>query len=241
MTARIAAAAGGALLVAAFAAPAAHAAPAFVTPLAPCYVSALTKQGPRTEGFAVKAGGFSVNAKVDLAIDGQPLLDASGVPTSNGLQADPTGLLDLGEQQVPAPFAETGSRDFTVTLTEQGNPANTVAATAKTTALGVTVKPKRAKPSRRIRFAGSGFTAPKAVFAHYVYDGKLRRTVRMARKTGECGSWSARKRQIPVDAPEAGLWTIQFDQRRRYVKPAKLKRGVYVRLGINVRLVPRRD
>jgi hypothetical protein len=139
---------------------------------------------------------------------------------------------------VPAPFVASGSRTFKVTLTEDNNPANTVSATAKSTALGVTLTPREARPSQRIRFKGLGFTADRPVFAHYIYKGKVRKTVRMQRRPGECGSFSARRRQIPIDRPRLGVWTVQFDQRRRFVDP-DVTPIVYVQIPIIIRLVRR--
>jgi hypothetical protein len=219
----------GALLVA-LAAPAAAQAVPTIQPLKPCYVTADTSQGPQSEGVRIVAAGFTPNALVDLSIDGAPY------PGGEGLKAGQNGELPI--EPVPAPFVESGSREFTVTLSERGNPANTVSATAKSTALGVTVKPKQAKPSDRIRFKGLGFTRPKAIYAHYLYKGKVRKTVRMARKPRECGGFKARRRQIPVKNPGLGGWTIQFDQSRRFRDPA-VTPIVFVRLEIRVRLVRR--
>jgi hypothetical protein len=219
----------GALLFALATPAAADAAPA-MQPLKPCYVTAETENGPQSEGVEVAATGFSPNASVDLTIDGAPY------PGGQGLKANDLGELPVGS--LPAPFVEKGRRDFTVTLTEQGNPANTVSATAKSTALGVDVKPKEARPSDRIRFKGLGFTEDKAIYAHYVYKGKPRKTVRMARKPRSCGGFKVRRRQIPVKRPGLGLWTIQFDQSRRFRDPAATP-IVYVRLDIRVRRVPR--
>jgi hypothetical protein len=229
----------GALLIALLVPASAEA--AAIQPLKPCYVTAGTAAAPQAEGVAISASGFTPNFKVDLAVtlDGQP---APG--SLAGLQTDPAGNLNLPADQLGAPFVAGGTHEFEITLTEQGNLANTASATAKTTALGVRVKPRRARPSQRIRFRGSGFTAPKPVYAHYVYKKKVRKTVRMARKTGTCGGWRARKRQIPVNEPKPGLWTVQFDQSKKYIdgsKEGSTLDSVFVRLGISVTLVPRRD
>lgn len=232
MPARRPAAACGALLIA-LAVPAVADAATFTTPLAPCYVTAGTQANPQSEGFAVAATGFGVNSTVALAIDGVV------VPGGEALQADAAGNLVL-PNLVPAPWIKSGQRDFTVTLTDNVNPGTVATATAKTTALDVSVKPKRAKPSKTIRFKGSGFTGAKPVFAHYVFGGKLKKTVRMARKTGVCGTWETHRPQIPIDKPSPGLWTVQFDQVRKYRNGTKGDLGsVYVRLGINVRLIRR--
>ncbi len=222
-------AASGALLIA-LAAPAAAQALPTIQPLKPCYVTAATAQGPQSEGFQVTAAGFTPNSKVDLTIDGQPL------EGSLGLQTDAAGGLAL-PNLLPAPFVASGKETFTVTLTEVGNPANTVSTTAKSTALGVTVKPTSARPSQRIRFKGLGFTEDKAIYAHYIHKGKVRKTVRMARRPRDCGFFRVRRRQIPIKNPGLGKWTLQFDQKKRFVDPA-VTPIVYVRLGITIRLVP---
>jgi hypothetical protein len=221
----------GALLIALLVPGSAQA--ATIDPLKPCYVSAQTGAGPQTEGITIRATGFTPNSTVDLSIDGQM------VPGGQGLQTDTTGTLTL-PSTVPAPFIAKGTREFPVTLTETANPANTATATAMTTALGVSVKPKRARPSQRIRFKGNGFTGAKPVYAHYVFKNKVRKTVRMARKTSSCGGWLAHKPQIPVKDPKPGLWTVQFDQSKRYrdgTDPNSGLNSVFVRLGISVTLV----
>jgi hypothetical protein len=230
MSARIPAVTGallGALLVPAGAEAAA------IEPLKPCYVTAGTPAGPQREGIAINASGFTPNSTVNLAMDGQPV--------ANSLQTDPAGSLRLDPQNVPAPFIEKGSREFSVTLTENGNPANTVTATSRTTALGVSLRPRRARPSKRIRFKGSGFTGDGPVYAHYVYKGKLRKTVRMARKKSTCGGWRARRPQIPVNDPKTGNWIVQFDQSKRYRDardPSSGLQSVFVLIRISVSLVP---
>jgi hypothetical protein len=221
----------GALLIALLVPASAQA--ATIEPLKPCYVTAGTAAAPQAEGIVIRAAGFTANSTVNLLIDNQP------VEGGTNLQADEAGNLNL-PSPVPAPFIAKGTREFSVTLTQTDNPAVTVTATARTTALGVSVKPRRARPSKRIRFKGSGFTGDKPVFAHYVFKNKLRKTVRMARKTGTCGAWSAHKRQIPVNEPKPGLWTVQFDQSNRYIADATKIPSVFVRLGISVTLVPQR-
>jgi hypothetical protein len=216
----------GAAILLLLAAPATARAVPAMEPLKPCYVTADTAAGPQSEPVQITATGFTPNSDVQVAIDGvlEPATAKAGL----------AGELSFA---LAAPFIESGSRSFTVTLTEVGNPANTVSATAQTTALGVRVRPRAAAPSDRVRFTGSGFTRNKAIYAHYVYKGKVRKTVRMARRPGRCGSFRARRRQIPIRAPGLGDWTIQFDQKRRFVDPA-VTPIVFVRLGLRIRLVP---
>lgn len=225
---RTIAAAPGALLLA-LAVPAGAQA-AELAPLKPCYVTASTPGGPQVEGVDLRATGFTANSKVDVAIDGAP------VPELAGLQTDATGALGAAGQppQAAAPFVAKGKKRFTITLTEQGNPANVATATARSVALGVRVRPRRARPSQRVTFRGAGFTEPKAVYAHYLFGGKVRATVRLAKRTGECGTFKIRSRQIPVGDPDIGRWTVQFDQSKRFRNPGSGKLNVFVRLNILV-------
>jgi hypothetical protein len=227
--------AGAGALVVALAAPAAAQAAPAMWPLKPCYVTADTDPHPQrvnqqSEGMLISATGFTPNASVDLTIDGEEY------PGGSDLQANENGELPVGA--IPAPFVEQGVRRYRVTLSEDGNPANAVSTTTKSTALGVRLKPREARPSRRIRFKGSGFTEDKPIWAHYVYKGELRKTVRMARRPrGDCGGFKARRRQIPVDRPGLGIWTIQFDQSRRFVADPIAEPIVFVRLDVEIRLV----
>jgi hypothetical protein len=204
---------------------AAQAAPTLLDPLKPCYATAGTAEDPQVEGIMVRATGFTPNAKVDLTLDGKP------VPGGDRLQTYADGTLGaFSPVEVPAPYIARGTRRFTLTLTEVDNPANVLTATAKTTALKVSVRPRSASPSSRVRFSGSGFTAPRPVYAHYVHysrnpyrvagqTGDLMRTVRIERPAGDCGAFRVRRRQIPVRDPRVGFWLIQFDQSRRYASP----------------------
>ena len=230
MPARRPAAACGALL-AALAVPAAAEAASFTAPLKPCYVTAGTQAKPQTEGFPVAGTGFGTNSTVSLAIDGTP------VPNGGALQADAAGNVVLPDTLVPSPWIRAGQRDFTITLTDNVVPGVVATATSKVTALAVNVKPRVAKPSDKVRFTGSGFTGAAPVYAHYVHGGKLKKTVRMAGKPGVCGTWSAKRKQIPVRRAKTGRWIVQFDQAHRYRSGIKGGvNGVYVRLSIDVRI-----
>lgn len=230
MPPRFLGAAGVALL--ALAAPAGAGAAPTLAPLKPCYVTVGEEPKDR-EAVGIRAAGFTPNTIVDLAVDGIV------VSPDAGLQTNATGALDLPSNSVPAPYVERGRRKFTVTLTERHNPANRVSETALSTALGVSVRPRRARPASDVSFRGAGFTLDKPVYAHYIYRDKIRKRVRMAGRTGTCGTWKARRPQIPVRNPGTGTWVVQFQQGKRYFRPEQA-RSPYVRLEILVTL-ERRD
>ncbi len=83
-----------------------------------------------------------------------------------------------------------------------------------------------------LRYYASGFTDQRAVWAHYLHKGKPRKTVRLVRRIDNpCGSFSVRRRQIPVKRPGKGTWTLQVDQQKRY---SRAPDSVFVRVTIQV-------
>ena len=208
-----------AVLTLALAAPAQAQVPTAMDPIKPCYVSDGDLPTQR-ETIHLHATGFTPVSTVTLRIDSE-VID--------------TGMADaFGEvrAEVPAPFQGLGQRSFTISVVEDQNPNNLAFKTSRVTNLGVTMRPRRARPSRRIRFAGRGFTNDAPVFGHYVYGGKVRKTVRFVRRsTLPCGLFRARRRQIPVKRPATGNWLLQVDQQRRYATlPASNAQRIVIRV-----------
>jgi hypothetical protein len=190
------------VLLAALAAPAQ--AVVTMSPLKPCYVSDGDLPTQR-ERILVHATGFSPLAALTLQIDGATV--ATGISDAFG----------VANASVPAPFEGRDEHDFTLVIFENQNFRNNALATSRVTNLAVTLRPRRARPSRRVRFNGRGFTADAPVYGHYVFGGKVRRTVRFVdRPVMPCGVFHARGKQIPVRKPHVGTWTLQVDQQRHY-------------------------
>jgi IPT/TIG domain len=187
-------------LVLAFAA--APAAAATVTELKPCYVSAGPLDAER-ETITISGTDFTQLSVVEVLFDGVVMGSAQ------------TGSVGEFTIRLPAPFVQAGERPLTVTVRDA---ANAVAKTTNVTNLAMTVKPRRvANPRRRVRFRGRGFTLPGPVFAHYLYGDKERRTVRLARQsTAPCGTFTVKRRLVPIDGARPGRWTVQVDQHREY-------------------------
>ena len=190
--------------LAALAAPAAASAAA-LDPLEPCYVAAARD---RTEAVHFGGSGFTPDGRLDIAVD--------GVVVSADVPVMLDGTFPPGD--VPAPFVSEGQRPFTVTATEQRT-GITASAVSRVAALDLELRPARARPSSRVVFHGHGFTDPGPVFAHYLYRGKVRKTVRLARPRGHCGHFRVRRVQLPIRRPRVGTWTLQADQHRRYRWP----------------------
>jgi len=210
------------LLGAALAAAAPQAAQAAeLSPLGACYRSV---DSQTRETVPVRATGFTPGEQVNVAIDGVVVDTATALPEGNV------------EGQVTAPYQERGERPFTLTLTETDHPTNSASAVSRVAALSFRLKPRNSAPSKRVRFIGRGFTDGDFVYAHYVRKGKLRKTVLLGAAQGPCGRIDVRRRQIPIDRPATGRWTLQVDNQKRYsTQPA----SVFVRWAINVQRTPR--
>jgi hypothetical protein len=201
---------------------------AALAPLQPCYISVTHPRGstPRVEREPISLGGsgFTPGGLVDVSLGGK---------VARTLQADPAG--NLPPQTLQSPYQRRGQGTFTLTAAERGNPANTVALPSRTTALTLKLKPRTAAPSDRVRFKGAGFTAQQGVWAHYLYKGRPRKTVRLVKQMkNPCGTFSVKRKQIPVKHPKEGSWRLQVDQQKRY---SRRPGSVFVRLDIDVRCV----
>jgi hypothetical protein len=194
---------------------------ATLDPLKACYVSVTPTS---REAVDVGGSGFTPGAIVDVAVDGAVV---------RTVQADAVG--NLPPQVLQAPNQPRGERAFSVTAAQRANPANAVTLTSNVTALNLGVHPQRARPSNRVTFRGRGFTGPGGVYAHYLFKGRVRKTVTLASAVAApCGTFKARRRQIPVRHPRTGTWTLQVDQQRRY---SRAPDSVFVRVSIVVQRV----
>lgn len=183
--------------------------PTLTEALKKCYVSAAPGQ---TEPVEIHAANFMPNAPIDVYVDEVLVPTPAG---ANPPTADANGEL---RGAVSAPFIASGQRFFTLRLTEHNNAAGTVATRTKVTALSVTSSPTRPRnTSTRVRFRGRGFTNRLLpIYAHYVFRGRDRQTVRIGKPFGDCGQFSVRRRQFPFKKPHVGTWTVQFDQEQAY-------------------------
>jgi hypothetical protein len=193
--------------------------PPALTPLKPCYV-AVDKRRSGTEPVTVGGTGFTPDSAVDVALDGDTLI--------TGAKVDGAGTLPAGT--IPAPFVAKGRKRFEITVTEQGS-ERSASASALVARLGVRITPGITSPTHVVRFRGRGFTDDAPVFVHYLRKGELRRTVRLAKDPGTCGSFSVRRREFPF-VPRTGRWRLQFDQQKVY---AKAPEGQVADLRITVR------
>jgi hypothetical protein len=212
--------------------PASAAAATWTAPLARCYVSVGAAVQDR-QIVTVGANGFTPLGPVDVLLDGQPA-DATDDGQPDPFFADPEGRVSAG---VRAPYQPAGQRAFSLSVTERANPSISVTVTSQVTALAVALTPAEAPPSQRVRFTGRGFVKAASVWGHYLFRGKVRRTVRLSHRPAEaCGTFSVKRRQIPVVRPHTGRWILQVDQQKAY---SRTPDSVFQRVKITVARKPK--
>lgn len=174
---------------------------ATVDDLEPCYVSAGEAEEER-EQIVIRGTDFTQESTVDVLFDGVLMGSA------------PTGSIGEFAITLPTPFQLKAERRLVVTVRDAATQVDKV---TRVTNLAMRVSPRRASPQRRVRFRGRGFTQPAPVFAHYVFGGTEQKTVRLARRSiSPCGTFSVKRRLIPVENARTGRWIMQVDQKRAY-------------------------
>jgi hypothetical protein len=167
------------------------------------------------DALLVSGTGFTPGQPVNFTLDNQNL---------GSLNADAAGnvstSLTVGRLR--------GIRTRTLIATDATNNANVATAQFLGSALSVTVRPRNGAAGRRLRLRAAGFTTGKRLYAH-VLRKRYRRNVFVGRLKGDCRTLSVRRRVLPAGLA-AGVYTVQFDTKRRYSK----KTEVRVRFSVTV-------
>ena len=82
------------------------------------------------------------------------------------------------------------------------------------------VTPKNGAAGRKLRINATGFTTGKRLYAHIVRK-RFKRNVFIGKLKGPCRTLKSRKRVLPAGTP-TGVYTVQFDTRRKYSKKTKV-------------------
>jgi hypothetical protein len=156
----------------------------------------------------VAGAGFTPFGSVTIRSDGAPIGFAS--VNSGGVFA---GSLRVG--------LASGEANKTYLATDNRNPEISGAITLRVSALDVDVRPRRGAPGRRTRVTARGFTTGRRLYAHVV-RGRYRRNVRIGTLREPCHTLSARRR-IFARGTRGGVYTVQFDTRRRYSRRTQVR------------------
>lgn len=178
----------------------------------PAEAATLTVVGSKScyragDALILTGSGFTPGGQANVTLDGQ---DLGAVPTdAAGNFSAPLNIGNLN-----------GVRTRTLIATDAANPANVAQAQFLGSALAVTVKPRNGAAGRKLRINASGFTTGKRLYAH-VLRGKYRRNVFIGKLKGPCRTAKVRKRVLPAGL-SPGIYTVQFDTKRRYAKKTKV-------------------
>jgi hypothetical protein len=146
--------------------------------------------------------GFTPNTAPEVTLDrrslGRTQADAQGVIR---------GVLSLGSIR--------GERKRLLAATDQVNSSNFGALTLRATSVGLSVKPRRSGPGRRVRIKARGFTRSKRLYAHVRRGRRYRRNVRIGRLKGACRKLNRKVRVFPLGT-RRGVYIVRFDGKRRY-------------------------
>ena len=162
------------------------------------------REGDRRDPVIFGGGPFTPGGNVNVTLDG--LLLPTPLVARGGIIA---GTLSMAPDIDPA-----RERPFTLVATDQSNPALTGTLVRLASQLRVGVRPTGGRPDRIRRISARGFTGATTLYAHVV-RGRSRRTVRIGRLRGPCGTLSVRRRVFRRGA-RSGRYRVQFDANRRY-------------------------
>jgi hypothetical protein len=189
---------GLATALAAFALPAAaSAAELEVKPDKRCYGSG--------ETVNLLGTGFTPNLRSGISVtkDGEPIGELSTDPTGSL-----NGRLTLGQRN--------GKRTSTYTATDTSIPTLTASDQITVSEVDVRLRPKSGAPGRLVTIGAVGFTMGRTLWAHVV-RGRSVRHIRIGRLQRACHKLRKKRRLLRQNAA-VGVYTIQFDAHRKYVR-----------------------
>jgi hypothetical protein len=176
----------------------------------------------------VSGNGFAPGAPYDVMLDGTAL--------TGGTNTIDAGGAFRGAFEPPTLAEDELERQFAVTATSGG-----LSVTSKftVTVLKADFSPATGDPQKlRVRFSVAGFalnTPNPDVYVHYVDPkGKLKKTVRLGRATGQCGriARTAKRRLFPFASPRLGKWQLQFDTTKAFHKGVRGSQFLFYSVGV---------
>jgi uncharacterized membrane protein len=187
---------------------------------APAEAATLTLAGSKDcyragDVLTLNGAGFTPSGQASISLEGK---DLGFVPTDAA--GNFSAPLRVGILK--------GVSTRTLIATDAVNPANVAQAQFLGSALAVTVRPRNGAAGRKLRINAAGFTTGKRLYAHVVRK-RYRRNVFVGKLKGPCRTLKKRKRIMPGTTP-SGVYTVQFDTKRRYSKKTK----VWVRFTVTV-------
>jgi hypothetical protein len=179
---------------------------------APAQAATVTLAGSKScyragDTLTINGSGFTPNGQANITLEGRTLGTVGTDPVGNFSTPLTVGTL-------------RGVSRRTVIATDAVDPANVGQAQFLGSALDVTVRPRNGAAGRKLRLEASGFTTGKRLYAH-VFRKRYKRNLLLGKLKGPCRTLKVRKRVLPPGTP-TGVYTVQFDTKRRYSKKTKV-------------------
>ena len=189
-----------------------------------CYVN-----GTSIAPVTITGSGWTPGDSVQLSSASGDLFGTAVVGSDGTFMATISGA---GLRTVkPAQMTEV------LNATDEGNDTTGATATGQTARiafqianLAIATNPAEAKPTKKVTFTFSGFSAGTPIYAHYLHRGKVVASQRFGTATGVCGTLKSRARLYPGGRPRYENYTVQFDDSARYSKGAVPKLVSSIRL-----------
>lgn len=179
---------------------------------APAQAATLTLAGSKScyragDTLTINGAGFTPNGQASVTLEGRSLGTVATDAAGNFSTPLTVGTLK-------------GVSQRTLVATDALNPANVGQAQFLGSALDVTVRPRNGAAGRKLRIKASGFTTGKRLYAH-VFRKRYKRNVLIGKLKGPCHTLTVKKQVMPGSTP-TGVYTVQFDTKRRYSKKTKV-------------------
>jgi hypothetical protein len=201
---------GGAVLLISIAAPTSAVAAPAVAPATQCIRYVAT--APPAATLGVVTSGWAANTPLTFALKGKPV----GSGTTDG-----TGAFSTGQQPFTPP-APKGNLQ-TVALTAR-DAAGTAATTQVKLARLIVTVPKKARPSKVVKYRAFGFAPRKRLYLFVRHDGKTKKRILLGRTKGDCGVLTRKLRYMPLKSYSSGLYEFWFSHSKRYSKATRIYR-----------------
>lgn len=194
------------MAVLALAAPPAGAAEIKTLPCVPYSAGELT--------MPIAGSGFTPGRTVTISTS----TPSSPAPvTLTSAPADAAGA--FAKLTTPPPFKDsrTNLQSFTLIGSDTTNPAAPILAAFpfQVVRFGTTTSPAPRRPTQRVTYTARGFAIGRAVYIHFRFAGKTRRSVRLGVAQAPCGIVSRRMRALPTRS-RPGRWTAYTTQAGRF-------------------------
>lgn len=201
---------------------------AVIATLAGCAVAAAAA-GAATIQTAIPCARYAGGGLATVPVAGSGFTPGATVRVGYGsdlgafLTAGPDGSL-AGAILPPTSFISSRANEavFPLSAEDQSNTAITASGTARIARITVDVPQNTRNTRKKVKYQVVGFPNGRVVYAHYVFGGKRRKSVKIGRTKGDCGRITKRLRFLPVNRPRNGTWRIYFSNRKRYSKASAL-------------------